>query len=97
MKNRTVQAGLKKWESDNIFFQPVHLLPGFEYEKLLAAISYYTKNIEAGKHMREDILGNHEESIERQLILDGFMVKPVHRCLLTLSAIRQMFLQNIAE
>lgn len=187
---RTLQAGVKQCESDNIFVQPVHLLPGFEYEKLLAAISCYTKNIEvgkpllyseeaitcfaeilhneygdeptlfvghgsshpvgkavytrlsealqkagfsqasvavlegqpdldisvrffrknaysnitlvpltltAGKHMREDILGNHEASMERRLILDGFMVKPVHRCLLTLSAIRQMFLQNIAE
>ncbi len=187
---RTVQAGLNQLESDNIFVQPVHLLPGFEYEKLLAAISCYTKNIEvgkpllysgeaitcfaeilhneyggkptlfaghgsshpdgkavytsllealqkvgfsqasvavlegqpnldvsvrfflqnaysnitlvpltltAGKHMREDILGNHESSMERRLISDGFMVKPVHHCLLTLSAIRQMFLQNIAE
>ena len=41
--------------------------------------------------------GNHEASIERRLLSDGFMVKPVHHCLLTLSAIRQMFLQNIAE
>ncbi|MDR2023155.1 MAG: sirohydrochlorin cobaltochelatase [Hungatella sp.] len=187
---RTVQAGLEQWESDNMFVQPVHLLPGFEYEKLLAAISCHTKNIEvgkpllhseeaitcfaeilhneyggkptlfvghgsghpvgkavytrlsealqkvgfsqasvavlegqpdldisvrffrqnahsnitlvpltltAGKHMREDILGNHEASMERRLISNGFMVKPVHRCLLTLSPIRQMFLQNIAE
>lgn len=36
---RTVQAGLKQLESDNIFVQPAHLLPGFEYEKLLAVIS----------------------------------------------------------
>jgi len=187
---RTVQSGLRQWESDNIFVQPVHLLPGFEYEKLLAAISCYKKNIEvgkpllysekaitclaeilyneyggkptlfvghgsshpagkavytrlsealqkvgfsqasvavlegqpdldisvrffrqnahtnitlvpltltAGKHMREDILGNHEASMERRLISDGFVVKPVHRSLLTLSPIRQMFLQTIAE
>lgn len=186
----TVEAGLKQCESDNIFVQPVYLIPGFEYEKLLAEISCYTKNIEvgkpllhseevitsfaeilhneyggkptlfvghgsghpagkavymrlsealqkvgfsqasvavlegqpnldisvrffrqnahsniriapltltAGKHMREDILGNHEASMKRRLISEGFMVRSVHRCLLTLSPIRQMFLQNIAE
>lgn len=39
---------------------------------------------------------DHEASMKRRLISERFMVKPVHHCLLTLSAVRQMFLQNIA-